>query len=117
MDLLFRHQGRYYLLDWKSNWLPDNNYEKEAIGKNMELHRYDGQYKVYGLALHNWLRNRMKEYDPQKHFGGILYVYLRGTMPGSSSGIWTGRPLLGQLQTEWPAELANRVAGIGKAQV
>jgi exodeoxyribonuclease V beta subunit len=116
MDLLFRHQGRYYLLDWKSNWLPDNNYEKEAIGKNIELHRYDVQYKVYSLALHNWLRNRMKEYDPQKHFGGVLYVYLRGTKPGLNSGIWTGRPLLGQLQTEWPAELANRVAGIGREQ-
>lgn len=87
IDLVFRHNGRYYLLDYKSNWLGENSeaYTPQAMARAMQSHRYDLQYQLYTLALHRYLRHRIADYDYQHHFGGVIYLFLRG-VDGSSPG-------------------------------
>ncbi|MDU4543005.1 MAG: PD-(D/E)XK nuclease family protein, partial [Klebsiella michiganensis] len=97
IDLVFRHNGRYYLLDYKSNWLGENReaYTQEAMRQAMRSHRYDLQYQLYSLALHRYLRHRIADYDYERHFGGVIYLFLRG-MDGQDGGqgIFTTRPAL-----------------------
>ncbi len=80
IDLVFCWEGRYYLLDYKSNWLGENSeaYTQEAMAQAMGEHRYDLQYQLYTLALHRFLRHRIPDYDYQTHFGGVFYLFLRG---------------------------------------
>ncbi|MCU6668542.1 exodeoxyribonuclease V subunit beta [Enterobacteriaceae bacterium H4N4] len=87
IDLVFRHNGRYYLLDYKSNWLGANSesYTPQAMARAMQSHRYDLQYQLYTLALHRYLRHRIADYDYQQHFGGVIYLFLRG-VDGSAPG-------------------------------
>ncbi|GDX05229.1 exodeoxyribonuclease V subunit beta [Buttiauxella sp. A111] len=95
IDLVFRWQGRYYLLDYKSNWLGEDSsaYTQDAMAQAMQAHRYDLQYQLYTLALHRYLRHRIADYDYQTHFGGVIYLFLRGVESnGSSQGIFTTRP-------------------------
>ncbi|WP_368746952.1 exodeoxyribonuclease V subunit beta [Enterobacter cancerogenus] len=95
IDLVFRHQGRYYLLDYKSNWLGENSdaYTQQAMASAMQMHRYDLQYQLYTLALHRYLRHRMADYRYEDHFGGVIYLFLRGVDPANpSSGIFSTRP-------------------------
>lgn len=97
IDLVFRWQGRYYLLDYKSNWLGEDAsaYTQEAMATAMGEHRYDLQYQLYTLALHRYLRHRIADYDYQTHFGGVLYLFLRGVEPGKpQQGIFHCRPEL-----------------------
>ncbi|HBR5380778.1 TPA: exodeoxyribonuclease V subunit beta, partial [Klebsiella pneumoniae] len=65
IDLVFRHEGRYYLLDYKSNWLGEDReaYTRPAMEQAMRAHRYDLQYQLYSLALHRYLRHRLADYD------------------------------------------------------
>lgn len=95
IDLVFRYEGRYYLLDYKSNWLGENSeaYTPEAMAAAMQSHRYDLQYQLYTLALHRYLRHRIADYAYERHFGGVIYLFLRGVdreRPGQ--GIYTTRP-------------------------
>ncbi|MBP9904366.1 MAG: exodeoxyribonuclease V subunit beta [Rhodoferax sp.] len=77
MDLVFVHQGRYYVLDYKSNRLPD--YSGVQLQQAMLAHRYDVQAALYVLALHRLLRSRLgPSYDYERHMGGALYLFLRG---------------------------------------
>jgi exodeoxyribonuclease V beta subunit len=95
IDLVFRWKGRYYLLDYKSNWLGEDSsaYTSEAMAAAMQSHRYDLQYQLYTLALHRYLRHRIPDYDYQTHFGGVIYLFLRGIESnGSSQGIFSTRP-------------------------
>ncbi|WP_295535447.1 exodeoxyribonuclease V subunit beta [uncultured Pseudacidovorax sp.] len=93
MDLVFEHQGRWWVADYKSNWLgPDDAaYGEAALQASLLAHRYDVQAALYALALHRLLRSRLPGYDPDTHLGGALTVYLRGAdAPGH--GIWAVRP-------------------------
>ncbi|EKJ5233226.1 TPA: exodeoxyribonuclease V subunit beta [Klebsiella pneumoniae] len=96
IDLVFRHEGRYYLLDYKSNWLGEDReaYTRPAMEQAMRAHRYDLQYQLYSLALHRYLRHRLADYDYDRHFGGVIYLFLRG-MDGQEGGqgIFTTRPV------------------------
>lgn len=100
IDLVFEHQGQYYLLDWKSNFLGDSvsDYHGEALKIAMVEHRYDLQYQIYALALHRFLRSRLPHYDYHKHFGGIYYLFLRGMDGESEHGVFYARPTLDFLQ-------------------
>lgn len=86
MDLVFEHQGRFWVLDYKSNFLgsDDSAYHPEALQQAMLHHRYDVQAAVYSLALHRLLKSRLgATYDPAKHWGGAIYYFIRGvTSPG-----------------------------------
>lgn len=95
IDLVFYWQDKYYLLDYKSNWLGEDSsaYTQPAMERAMAEHRYDLQYQLYTLALHRYLRHRLIDYDYQRHFGGIIYLFLRGVdalHPGN--GIFACRP-------------------------
>ena len=76
IDLVFRHRGRYYLLDWKSNHL--DAYGSADLDRSMRESRYDVQYMLYSLALDKWLRGLIPDYRYETHFGGVYYLYLRG---------------------------------------
>ncbi|MDT0605299.1 exodeoxyribonuclease V subunit beta [Thalassotalea castellviae] len=80
IDLIFEHQGKYYLGDYKSNYLGDNylDYQNEALQNDIVKHHYDLQYLIYSLALHRYLRVTLTDYQPKRDFGGVYYLYLRG---------------------------------------
>lgn len=73
IDLAFEYQGRYYVVDYKSNWLgaDDGAYTREAMEASMAAHRYDLQYVLYVLALHRQLRLRLPDYDYDRDMGEL----------------------------------------------
>ena len=76
IDLVFEHDGRYWVLDYKSNGLPD--YQAATLNNAVLDKRYDVQYVLYLLALHRLLSSRLPNYDYERHIGGAVYVFLRG---------------------------------------
>ena len=84
IDLVFEWQGRWYLLDYKSNHLGMSpaDYGRPALERAMREHRYDLQYQLYSLALHRLLALRLPGYDFDRHFGGVFYLFLRGMPQG-----------------------------------
>lgn len=94
MDLVFEHDGRYYVLDYKSNWLgpQDACYSHASLQEAIIKHRYDVQYCLYLFALHRFLRSRLQEaYSYDTHVGGAVYFFLRG-LGHTSQGIFGERP-------------------------
>ncbi len=81
IDLAFEHQGRFYVLDWKSNYLgpSDSDYEPDALRHALLAKRYDLQAALYLLAMHRLLKARLPNYDPHQHLGGSMTVFLRGS--------------------------------------
>ncbi|HQO27249.1 MAG TPA: exodeoxyribonuclease V subunit beta, partial [Acidobacteriota bacterium] len=75
IDLVFRHAGRYYLLDWKSNHLgaQTGDYLPERLAEAMRVHHYDLQLNLYVLALHRYLARTLPGYDYDRHVGGAFY--------------------------------------------
>ncbi|MBC3616709.1 exodeoxyribonuclease V subunit beta [Vibrio metschnikovii] len=123
IDLVFEHQGKYYLLDWKSNHLGDEigAYHGERLRAAMVEHRYDLQYQLYALALHRFLRSRLVDYDYQRHFGGVYYLFLRGIDGHSDHGIFSTKPSL-ELLTEMDAlidgkTLETRTTEVGQMEL
>jgi len=96
IDLVFRHEGRFYIVDYKSNRLGGRlaAYEREGMRDAIRHHHYDLQYLIYTLALHRLLGWRLPGYDYERHFGGVYYLFLRGMRPelGSGCGVWHDRP-------------------------
>ncbi|SFM95080.1 DNA helicase/exodeoxyribonuclease V, beta subunit [Formivibrio citricus] len=94
VDLVFQYEGRYYLLDWKSNWLGPSfaDYAAPQLEAAMAQHHYYLQALIYTLALDRYLARRVRGYDYDTHFGGSYYLFLRGMQPDSSAtGVWFGR--------------------------
>ncbi|MGQ4879327.1 exodeoxyribonuclease V subunit beta [Billgrantia sp. LNSP4103-1] len=93
IDLVFEHEGRYYVADWKSNHLgPDDAaYSSDAMRQAVADKRYDLQYALYLLALHRLLKARLPGYDYDRHIGGSLTVFLRGAS-AESRGVHAERP-------------------------
>ncbi len=87
IDLTFRHDGKYYVLDYKSNHLGDSfgDYGEAQLRQAIARHHYDLQYLIYSMALHKWLKARSHGYDYERDFGGVFYLFLRG-MRGSETG-------------------------------
>ena len=83
IDHLYQHDGRYYILDYKTNHLGNSpaDYTPENIREAMNDHHYWLQAALYQVALHRLLQNRLADYDPARHLGGIEYLYLRGIDP------------------------------------
>ena len=93
IDLAFELDGRYYVTDYKSNWLgPDlHSYNALAMEQAILDHRYDLQYVLYLLALHRQLRARMPDYDYDRHVGGALFIFLRGASR-AGHGVYFSKP-------------------------
>ncbi|TVP87213.1 MAG: exodeoxyribonuclease V subunit beta [Thioalkalivibrio sp.] len=101
IDLVFEHGGRYYTLDYKSNWLGPGaaDYTAARMRERVLDSRYDLQYVLYTLALHRLLKVRLPGYEYQRHLGGTLTWFLRGVdSPGR--GLHFERP---------PAELIEEL--------
>lgn len=95
IDLVFLHDGKYYLLDYKSNHLGNNfeDYNEQALVNEIYHSKYDLQYHIYALALHRFLKNKVKDYSYETHFGGAIYLFLRGVNVGKpNSGVFFNRP-------------------------
>jgi exodeoxyribonuclease V beta subunit len=96
IDLVFEWNGRFYLADYKSNWLGNshNDYHPRALMGAMREHHYTLQYLLYALALHRYLKLRLPDYTYERHFGGIYYLFLRGMQPqsGHHLGVVAERP-------------------------
>ncbi|MFM8330401.1 MAG: exodeoxyribonuclease V subunit beta [Candidatus Methylumidiphilus sp.] len=94
IDLVFELDGRYYVLDYKSNWLgaDDAAYTAEAMAAAVLEKRYDLQYSLYLLALHRQLQARLgAAYDYDQHIGGAVYLFLRG-IHAPSGGLHVDKP-------------------------
>jgi len=100
IDLVFEHGGRYYVLDWKSNHLgyAPSDYGPAALQAAMAEHSYHLQYLLYALAVDRYLRHRVPDYQHDTHFGGVLYLFVRGVRPdwvnadGTAAGVFHHRP-------------------------
>ena len=88
IDLIFEHNGQYFVADYKSTWLGNSlsDYTPNALFENNQQHLYDLQYLIYCLALHRYLQNALPDYQPSSHFGGVYYLYLRGMHPENLDG-------------------------------
>lgn len=93
IDLVFEHNGQYYVLDYKSNTLGEDDvaYTDQAMGDAILDKRYDLQYVLYLLALHRLLKARLPGYDYDQHIGGAVYLFLRG-VNATSGGAFTDKP-------------------------
>ena len=118
IDLMFRWGERWWVADWKSNWLGSrdgqgqvlacgpNDYPQGAMEALMVSNHYPLQAHLYLVALHRYLRWRLPGYDPTQHLGGYAYVFLRGVpgpLPAGSDpqagvpGVLVEQPPLGRL--------------------
>lgn len=96
IDLIIEHDNRYYIVDWKSNYLGDTlaHYNQAALKQAMLENLYFLQYHIYAVALNQYLKLRVPEFDYEEHFGGVMYIFLRGIEPqrGPEFGIYYDRP-------------------------
>ncbi|MCW3462594.1 exodeoxyribonuclease V subunit beta [Chitinophaga nivalis] len=94
VDLFFEHGGRYYILDWKSNYLGSQveDYAPENLAAAMNEHNYHLQYLIYTVAVKKYLESRIPGFDYNTQFGGVVYLFVRGVRNNSSHGIFTAIP-------------------------
>ncbi len=92
-DLVAEHGGRFWLLDWKTNRLgeDDEAYEPNALTHTMHAHHYVLQYHLYLVGLDAFLRTRIADYDYDRHVGGVAYAFLRGA-GRDDFGLYTDYP-------------------------
>lgn len=96
MDAVVVHRGRFYVIDYKSNHLGNTlaDYATARLGAPMVEHHYVLQYHLYAVALHRHLTRRLPGYEHARHFGGVLYLFLRGMVgaDGAGHGVFRDRP-------------------------
>ncbi len=80
IDLLYEHNGRFYVADYKSNYLGNQlaDYQVGQMQASMTQAGYWLQAALYMVALHRYLKVRLADYQPSQHLGGAVYLYLRG---------------------------------------
>ncbi len=102
IDLVFEAGGRYYVLDWKSNHLGYGaaDYNRAGVASAMAEHGYHLQSLLYTVAVHRYLARRIPSYAYDTHFGGVLYLFVRGVRPdwqdtdGTPAGVYFHKPAL-----------------------
>ena len=103
IDLVFVHQDRYYLADYKSNLLGSRleDYSPVQLQRAMLERRYDLQSLLYSVALHRFLQQRLSDYSFEQHYGGAYYLFLRGLRPqhGNRYGVHFDRPARQTIET------------------
>lgn len=107
IDLTLVQDGRYWVLDYKSNYMADGQYDSQALIQQMLAHRYDVQAALYAVAIHRLLQSRLADYQPEQHLGGALYWFLRG-------GEATNK---GMLSVDIPLELVNKLDALLQGQL
>jgi exodeoxyribonuclease V beta subunit len=93
IDLAFEHDGRWHVVDWKSNQLGSDHahYERAELEREMFASHYVLQYHLYITALHRFLKVRLRDYDYERDMGGAWYAFLRG-IDGTGRGWFHDRP-------------------------
>ena len=98
IDAVLRVGGRYLIVDYKTNRLGAHetpltlrNYTLPAMAAAMISSHYPLQALLYAVALHRFLRWRLPDYDPDRHLGGIAYLFVRG-MAGPDTPVRFGTP-------------------------
>ncbi len=76
IDLVFAIHGKYYILDYKTNFLA--HYDQQHMQQEMDKHHYYLQAAIYMVALHRLLRQRLANYCLSEHLGGAIYSFVRG---------------------------------------
>ena len=89
-DLIACVDGRWWVIDWKSNWLGSSvdAYTPQALQTDALKHFYPLQWTLYLIALHRHLSARLLDYDPARHLGGAAYCYLRGLQQQNPTSGW-----------------------------
>ncbi len=102
IDMVFYHKGRFWLVDWKSNFLGTcvEDYGKDALAEIMNNDFYILQYHLYTLSLYQYLQLRFPDFSYEKHFGGVFYIFIRGVDPvkGPEFGIYKDLPNTGLIK-------------------
>jgi exodeoxyribonuclease V beta subunit len=97
---------RYLVVDYKTNWLGDperpltaTDYDRPRLVEAMLHSDYPLQALLYSAVLHRFLRWRLPDYDPARHLGGVLYLFVRGmcgadtpVVGGHVSGVFDWQP-------------------------
>lgn len=97
IDLICEFNGKYYVMDYKSNYL--EAYQDQHLIQAMSEHNYGLQYWIYTLVLHQYLENRLPDYSYQQHFGGVKYLFVRGMNQNKkNSGVYTTKPELNKIE-------------------
>jgi exodeoxyribonuclease V beta subunit len=102
VDLVFEHEGRWYVVDYKTNHLGDTiaDYDTRAMTRALVESHYYLQYHIYTVALHRYLKHFLKGYDYGQHFGGVFYLFIKGMHPKAppGSGVYFEKPPLGRIE-------------------
>ncbi len=78
IDMVYRHAGRWYVLDWKTNrLLPEHLGSPDGLARAVAESGYELQMLLYAVALDRWLAVRLPGYRRETHFGGLRWLYLR----------------------------------------
>jgi exodeoxyribonuclease V beta subunit len=106
LDLVLRIPGpvggaagaSFAVVDHKTNWLGTGDealsawhYRPAAMAEAMQRAHYPLQALLYTVALHRYLRWRLRGYDPDRNLAGVLYLFLRG-MAGADTPAVAGQP-------------------------
>jgi exodeoxyribonuclease V beta subunit len=93
IDLVFEQGGKYYILDWKTNYLGNSieAYQTENLELAMRNNNYHLQYMIYTVALCRYLKTKITDFDYDTHFGGTVYFFVRGIRQGHKTGIYFNR--------------------------
>jgi exodeoxyribonuclease V beta subunit len=106
LDVVIRVGGRHLVLDYKTNWLGDldaaltcDAYRPGPLTQAMNHSSYPLQALLYAVVLHRFLRWRIPDYSFEEHFGGVMYLFVRGmagpatpTVDGHPCGVFSWRP-------------------------
>ena len=114
IDLVFRQNGQWWILDWKSNYLgtAPENYGADGLREAMAEHGYHLQYLLYTLALHRYLQRRLPDYDYDRDMGGSLYLFVRGVRPDWASAHLAGDEVPGVFFDKPSREMVDALDGL-----
>ncbi len=108
---------RFHVVDYKTNWLGPLDepltaaaYRPEALDAAMGHSDYPLQALLYAAVLHRFLRWRLPGYDPERHLGEVLYLYVRG-MCGPETPVVDGTPC-GVFTWRAPVPLVEELSGL-----
>lgn len=95
VDCIVQMNGKFYVIDYKSNFLGylPHNYSMKNLEREIGKQRYDLQYLLYTLAVHRYLNVRLGDnYDYDRDFGGVAYLFLRAMNAENSDGVYFNKP-------------------------
>jgi exodeoxyribonuclease V beta subunit len=117
VDAVLRIGDRYVVVDYKTNWLGDParpltaaDYAHPRLAEAMLHSDYPLQALLYSVVLHRFLRWRRSGYAPEKHLGGVMYLFLRG-MCGPGTPVVDGHPA-GVFSWQPPAALVTALSDV-----